>query len=78
MEKEIITSERYKVSDQYYVDVREEVAGTGERDYWLCSRQKDRKMFMYTKQYRGQRQEEDFLADHISNYIARYETNGKH
>lgn len=41
MEKEIITSERYKVSDQYYVDVREEVAGTGERDYWLCSRQKD-------------------------------------
>ena len=38
MEKQIITAERYKVSEEYYVDVREEVAGTGERDYWLCSR----------------------------------------
>ena len=38
MEKQIVTAERYKVSEEYYVDVREEVAGTGERDYWLCSR----------------------------------------
>ena len=74
MEKQIVTAERYKVSEDYYVDVREEVAGTGERDYWLCSRSRDGKIFMCTKRYRGQRQEEAFLSDQVPAYIGRYET----
>ena len=74
VEKQIITAERYKVSEEYYVDVREEVAGTGERDYWLCSRSRDGKIFMCTKRYRGQRQEEAFLSDQVPAYIGRYES----
>ena len=74
VEKQIVTAERYKVSDEYYVDVREEVAGTGERDYWLCSRSRDGKIFMCTKRYRGQRQEEAFLSDQVPAYIGRYES----
>ena len=73
VEKQIITAERYKVSEEYYVNVREEVAGTGERDYWLCSRSRAGKIFMYTKRYRGQRQEEAFLSDQVPTYIGRYE-----
>lgn len=73
MEKEIITAERYQVSDEYYVDVKEEIAGTGERDYWLCNRKNPGEMFMCTKRYRGQKQEEQFLSDQIRTYIVRYE-----
>lgn len=74
MEKAVITTERYQVSDEYYVDVKEEIAGTGERDYWLCNRKNPGEMFfMCTKRYRGQEQEEKFLSDQISTYIVRYE-----
>lgn len=61
MEKQIVTAERYKVSEEYYMDVREEVAGTGERDYWLCSRSRDGKIFMCTKRYRDRDRKKHFF-----------------
>ena len=73
MEKQIITTNRYQVFDGYYVDVREEVAGTGEKDYWLCNKKRKIQLFMFTKKVCNQKQEEQILADRVRDYIQRYE-----
>ncbi len=69
MEKRIITAVRYRVNDVYFVDGCEEVASTGNRDYWLGKTGSNHKRFLFSCIYRGQKIEEKMLKDELHSYF---------
>ncbi len=69
MEKRIITAVRYRVNDVYFVDGCEEVASTGNRDYWLGKRGSRDKHYLFSSIYRGQKVEEKMLREKLNTYF---------
>lgn len=65
MEKQIVTAARYRFGEKYYVEVCEEVASTGERDYWLCMDNSTQKTFLCTGIYRDRISEEDLIIRNV-------------
>lgn len=68
MEKQIITAVRYRINDVYFVDACEEVASTGNRDYWLGENGSKNKKFLFSCHYKGQQREEDMLREKLPLY----------
>lgn len=69
MEKQIITAVRYRVPGGYFVEGCEEVASTGNRDYWLGKTGSNHKRFLFSSIYSGQKREEVLIREKLNRYF---------
>ncbi len=69
MEKQIITAVRYRVAGGYFVEGCEEVASTGNRDYWLGKIGSNHKRFLFSDVYKGQKKEETLIREKLNKYL---------
>ena len=69
MEKQIITAVRYRVKGGYFVEGCEEVASTGNRDYWLGKVGSNHKRFLFSCIYAGQKREEMMIRERLNTYF---------
>ena len=73
MEKDTSVVARYHYDERFYVEVICQVPHIGARDYWLCNRNSENKLFLFSKEYEGLKREERLIARNICNAIERYE-----
>jgi len=69
MEKQIITAVRYRVQGGYFVEGCEEIASTGNRDYWLGKNGSAHKRFLFSSTYAGQKREEAQIREKLKAYF---------
>ncbi len=73
MEKQIRTIARYHYRYGYFVEVSREDSVIASRDYWLCRKDSDKKLFMFSSPFRSAKEEEHMILTKISESIQKYE-----
>lgn len=73
MEKNTEVVARYHYTEGYYVEVISQIPYIGGRDYWLCNRGSENKLFMFSNECKSTKSEERMIARKIAEAIKSYE-----
>lgn len=73
MERGTAVVARYHYNEGYYVEVRGQIPNIGDRDYWLCNRDSENKLFMFSNEYKCMEREEHMITGRILDAIEKYE-----
>ena len=73
MEKSIRVVAHYYYKAGYFVEVSQENSVIAGRDYWLCKKNSNRKLFMFSSPFRNDETEEKQIISHIKDSVQKYE-----
>lgn len=73
MEKDTAVISRYHYKKGYYIEVVTQIPSIGNRGYWLCNRDSDNKLFMFSDDFKNVESEEYLIAGNVLDAIKKYE-----